>query len=88
MKVQGNNDSPKAFYNRFIVEYDRKYYDPSYGSPIFATHAEYEDGSLAGFIAGKIYVDPRTNLPVADSCTKSNTAADEETDFIEFSLRY
>jgi len=46
---QGNPNPPGAFYNHFIVKYDDKYYDPSYGGGPFRTKEQWEDNSLDGF---------------------------------------
>ena len=46
---QGNQNPPGAFYNHFIVGYNGRFYDPSYGGTFYATQWEWEDASLDGF---------------------------------------
>ena len=46
---QGNKNPPGGFYNHFIVSYNGQFYDPSYGNDPYASHADWEDASLAGF---------------------------------------
>jgi len=72
---QGNPNPPPAFYNHFIVKYDNKYYDPSYGGGPFRTREQWEDRSLDGF---SIVVGPYPGTKVA----KRNTRG-LETLFIE-----
>ena len=52
---QGNDNPPGGFYNHFIVKYNGRYYDPSYGERPFSgatdddAHAAWEDASISGF---------------------------------------
>lgn len=41
------------FYNHFIVIADTKYYDPSYGSPIFRNKLKWENASIDGLHRGE-----------------------------------
>lgn len=50
---QGNDNPYSEFYNHFIVKYNNKYYDPSYGGGVYDTQEEWEDASLAGFLVYK-----------------------------------
>jgi hypothetical protein len=46
-----NQLNPKdAFDVHFVVKYNSKYYDPSYGTGPFDTPKDWENASLAGFI--------------------------------------
>lgn len=49
MPGQGNPNPPGGFFNHFIVKYDGKYYDPSYGGGPFDTQNDWENASLDGF---------------------------------------
>ena len=46
---QEYNDPPSDFVNHFIVRYGGQYYDPSYGGPVYATQADWENASIDGF---------------------------------------
>jgi hypothetical protein len=46
---QGNPNPPGGFQNHFIVQYASDYYDPSYGGPVYFSHAAWENASLDGF---------------------------------------
>jgi len=46
---QGNNDPKSDFTNHAIVEFNNKYYDPSYGSGPFDSRIDWEDSSIEGF---------------------------------------
>lgn len=46
---QGVENPPGGFYNHYIVRYDSKYYDPSYGTGPFPNKSEWENASLAGY---------------------------------------
>ena len=45
---QNNPNPPPHFANHFIVIADGKFYDPSYGSPVFSTKLEWENASIDG----------------------------------------
>jgi hypothetical protein len=49
-----NNPSPppeaKAFQNHFIVRFNAKFYDPSYGGPIYNTQLDHENAALRALI--------------------------------------
>jgi hypothetical protein len=70
---QGNSNPPGAFLNHFIVVYAGQYWDPSYGAGPFANQTAWEDASLEGFSAYKMYTDPGTGLPVVGLFAKRNT---------------
>lgn len=45
-----NNANPQAYFgDHFVVNYSGKFFDPSYGSNVFATHLEWEDAALDAF---------------------------------------
>lgn len=46
---QGNEDPPGIFTNHYIILYNSKYYDPSYGNGPFTSQAEWENFSVAGY---------------------------------------
>ena len=50
-----NPDPPSQFTNHFVVGYSGQYYDPSYGGVPFATHADWENASLAGLCRDGTY---------------------------------
>lgn len=57
-----NNDNPQAvFTDHFVVKYNEKFYDPSYGSNVFATQLEWEDAALDAF--GAVVTLPSGRVP-------------------------
>jgi hypothetical protein len=58
---QRNPDPPPAFFNHFIVWALGRFYDPSYGSPPFATALEWENASIDGLYAGEWCGYPKAN---------------------------
>jgi hypothetical protein len=64
---QNNPDPPGAFKNHFVVAYDSKYYDPSYGNGPFTSQANWENASIDGYF--KVFSYGGTDLPAA----KQNT---------------
>jgi hypothetical protein len=78
---QGNANPPGGFFNHFVVKYDGKYYDPSYGAGAFAggtadaARADWEDKSLDGFLVYYALVDPTTGAVAGfTSFAKKNAA--------------
>lgn len=55
---QGNPNPRADFDNHAIVEYGGKYYDPSYGAPVFNSGVNWEDSSIDGF--GAYVIDQST----------------------------
>ena len=50
------NQNPQAFFgDHYVVAYGGKFYDPSYGSDVFATQQAWEDAALDAFGA---YINP------------------------------
>ena len=78
---QGNADPFSVFDNHYIVRYNGRFYDPSYGGKVYNDQDEWEEASLDGFhkkaqikIGGK-----KTTLDVA----KTNDPKKRETVFTE-----
>ena len=46
---QGNPNPKGRFTDHAVVEYGGKYYDPSYGSDVFASQQAWEDAALDAF---------------------------------------
>ena len=45
-----DKDNPRSpFIRHFIRSYGGQYYDPSYGGPVYATQADWENASIDGF---------------------------------------
>jgi hypothetical protein len=42
--------APTSFYNHFVVRYDGKIYDPSYGGRVYVSQGDWEATSLGGFL--------------------------------------
>ena len=54
MAGQHNDDPPGAFWNHFIVRYDGRFYDPSYGAGPFASENEHENAAIDGIRSGPL----------------------------------
>ena len=77
--AQGNANPHSEFVNHFIVKYDGKYYDPSYGTGSFANQAAWENASLGGFIKA---FKPPSGSTTQINAVKSNDTSKIETKFI------
>ena len=75
--AQGNSDPRSGFFNHYIVKYDGKYYDPSYGTGSFADQAAWENASLDGFVKAFAPTSGTTQINAA----KSNDTSTIETRF-------
>ena len=75
--AQGNPKPHSVFFNHFIVKYDGKYYDPSYGTGSFADQAAWENASLDGFVKAFAPTSGTTQINAA----KSNDTSTIETTF-------
>ncbi|MEK7287535.1 MAG: hypothetical protein AAB091_03100 [Elusimicrobiota bacterium] len=71
---QGIGNPPPAFFNHFIVKYDGKWYDPSYGSGPYANDSAWENASLDGLTAvcetsggGQINVAKKNNTSTVET---------------------
>ena len=76
---QNNENPPESFRNHYIVSYDGKYFDPSYGNGPFTTKEAWEDASIDGF--RKLFINPVFGATDTIRAAKRNTTG-LETRFI------
>ena len=75
--AQGNPKPHSVFFNHYIVKYDGKYYDPSYGTGSFADQAAWENASLDGFVKAFAPTSGTTQI----NAVKPNDTSTIETTF-------
>lgn len=69
--AQSNPNRISRFFNHFVVEYRGIVFDPSYGSPVFASREEWEHASLDGFVVSRA-VPAAGGVPVQRRYAKMN----------------
>jgi hypothetical protein len=82
---QGNANPPGQFRNHFVVKYNGRIYDPSYGGEPFGTTAadceqKHEDGSISGFSTLVVVIVDGVEYPT-EVCKKNPDGSKEMTYF-------